>query len=222
MSLSIQFPRFMQRVDTKLLSIGTLWLFHISAIIGITAGFFDFFVPKTPLNLILALVLLIFNFKIYTGKKVFLILLFFSVGMLAEWIGVHNDFLFGSYAYGDNLGWKLDGVPYLIGLNWAILVFITGGIANTFKIDRWLKVFLGAFLMVFLDLMIEVVAPVFDFWTFKGGIAPVQNYIAWFAIASVLHFIFQRMRVTGDTKFSVHLYGCQLIFFAYFAVYYSL
>ncbi|WP_161555200.1 carotenoid biosynthesis protein [Dokdonia sinensis] len=212
----------MQKLDAKWLSIGTLWLFHISAIIGITAGYFEFFVTKTPLNLIIAIALLVLNYKINTLKTSLLLLTFFSAGMFVEWVGVHNDFLFGPYAYGDNLGWKLDGVPYLIGVNWAILVFITGAMANTFKINQWLKVFLGAFLMVFLDFMIEVAAPIFDFWAFDGGVAPLQNYIAWFAIASVLHFIFQRMCVKGDTFFSVHLYVCQLVFFTYFAVYYTL
>ncbi len=209
------------RIDVKRLSILILWVFHITAIIGITVGFFDFFIPKTPLNLLIALILLLLNFKINTTKTVVLLILFFCSGMLVEWVGVHNDILFGAYSYGANLGWKVDNVPLLIGVNWAILVFITGAIANRFAIKRWLKIIFGAFLMVVLDFMMEVSAPKFDFWTFEGGYAPVQNFITWFGVALLLHFIFQKTKVVGDAIFSGHLYACQFVFFAYFAAYYS-
>ncbi|MFT5168751.1 MAG: putative membrane protein, partial [Saprospiraceae bacterium] len=65
-------------------------------------------------------------------------------------------------------------------------------------------------------------APIFDFWRFENGIAPLKNYIAWFGIAILFHFIFQSLKLKGDTKLAYHLYAAQLIFFIYFYGFYSL
>ena len=44
--------------------------------------------------------------------------------------------------------------------------------------------------MILLDLLIEPIAPVLDFWVFDGGEAPLQNYIGWTAVALFLQIIF--------------------------------
>jgi putative membrane protein len=157
-----------------------------------------------------------------TAKKVLASIIFFGAGMIVELLGVQYGLLFGVYEYGANLGLKVGGVPILIGVNWAVLVLISGEISNNIQAPRWVKVLSGAALMVLLDFLMEAVAPGFDFWRFEGGEAPLSNYIAWFGIASVLHGIFQWMKIKGNFTFSLHLYLCQLIFFAFFYGYYSL
>jgi putative membrane protein len=208
-------------IDYQSIGINIIWLFHISAIIGISLGFFDFFIPKTALNLGIAFCLLLWIFPIDSIKKILATVLFFSVGMWVEYLGVNFGLLFGEYEYGANLGLKFKGVPWLIGVNWAMLVLITGAIANQFKIARFWKVMIGASLMILLDLPMETAAPIFDFWEFTGGVAPLQNYIAWFLIAAVLHAVFQGLKITGNFHFSLHLYLCQFVFFTYFYIYYS-
>ncbi len=206
--------------DLKILiSIGVLWLVHVSGMIGVSMGYTDFFLPKTPLNLSLAFMLLVWVFPINSLKHILLSFTFFAVGMLVEWIGVQYGFLFGEYYYGNNLGPKLDGVPWLIGVNWAVLVIITGAIANHLLKSKFKRILLGAGLMVVLDFFMEASAPVFDFWVFSEGIAPFQNYLAWFLIAAFLHFLFQEFKMNGSYLFSKHLYACQLIFFAWFYIY---
>jgi len=222
MNTVFQLKEFWHKIDTQVLTIQIIWLFHLTAILGVSIGFFDFFIPKTPLNLSLSFCLLIATFPIDSLKKILLTTLFFGVGMLVEWIGVHYDFLFGVYEYGENLGLKIDGVPVLIGIYWAVLVLITGEIANEFTISKIKKVLLGAFLMVLLDFLMEASAPIFDFWSFEGGVAPIRNYIAWFGIAVFLHGIFQWAKLKGDVRFCFNLYACQFIFFTYFYVYNSL
>jgi len=145
----------------------------------------------------------------------------FLVGFLAEYLGVNYGLLFGEYMYGENLGFKIKGVSLLIGINWAMLVLITGAIANVFKIPIFFKIIIGAGLMVLLDFPLEVVAPIFDYWTFSDNVAPTQNYVAWFVIAAFLHSLFQFFKIKGNVPFSVHLYICQLLFFSYFFMYYK-
>ncbi|MFT4761449.1 MAG: putative membrane protein [Paraglaciecola sp.] len=222
MNKVLHLKKYRLSLDIQETGIKLIWLFHLSAMVGISIGFFDFFIPKTFLNLSIAFLLLLWIFPINSIKKISATLLFFSVGMLVEYLGVNYGLLFGTYEYGANLGLKFKGVPWLIGVNWAILVLITGAIANRLKVNRFWKVIIGASLMILLDLPMEVAAPIFDFWEFAGGVAPLQNFIAWFLIAAVLHVVFQGLKITGNFKFSLHLYICQFIFFTYFYVFYSL
>ena len=199
-----------------------IYLFHLSAIIGISIGYENWFVSKTPMNLLLMFVLLIWIFPLDSTKKVLASMIFFISGMIVEWLGVNYGLLFGSYEYGASLGPKLGGVPILIGINWSILVLITGEISSKLQVSRWVRITVGAALMVLLDFFIELPAPIFDFWVFEGGTAPMSNYVAWFGIAWVLHFIFLQMKIRGHFRFSLHLYVCQFLFFAYFYAIYIL
>jgi len=198
------------------ISIFIVWLFHISAIIGITLGNQDWFVSKTPLNLLVQTALLLLCFPVNSLKKWLVFGGCFFVGMLVEATGVQNSFLFGSYYYGENLGLKMFDVPLLIGVNWAILVFITAAIAMRLSNHLLIKIIIGATLMVGLDFVMEGVAPIFDFWYFTNGHPPLRNFITWFLVAIFLHYIFQKFKLSGNFKFALHLYVAQLVFFSYF------
>ena len=196
-----------------------LWLFHISGILGISVGFKDWFANKTPLNLLIMFVALIVFFPLDSIKKWGLFLCFGVLGILAEYLGVTFGLFFGEYAYGNNFGPKIYGVPLLIGVNWALLTFICGAIANKMSDNVFLKSLLGTFMMLFLDLFMEKVAPIFDFWAFSGGYAPVDNYIAWGIISFIFHLVFHLFKTQGKFQISLHLYLVQLVFFSYFYVY---
>ncbi|MGB6151055.1 MAG: carotenoid biosynthesis protein [Pricia sp.] len=194
---------------------GIIWLFHISALIGITLGYVDWFIEKTPLNLCICLILFIWVYPIRTTKHLLAFLIFFSGGMLAEWIGVKYGLLFGTYEYGGNFGPKVDGVPYLIGAYWALLTFITASISEFIAKSVAVKIVIAATLMTFLDYFMEHSATRFDFWEFKGGLAPIENYITWFVLALLFQGILRYLKTSGNRFFALHLYAAQLIFFVY-------
>ncbi len=195
---------------------GIVWLFHISALIGITLGHLDWFMEKTPLNLGLCLILFLFVYPIRTMKQTTGFLIFFSGGMFAEWLGGKYGLLFGTYEYGNNFGPKLDGVPYLIGTYWALLTFATASIVDYISKSVIVKIVVAALLMTLLDFFMEHSAPRFDFWRFEGDLAPLQNYITWFVLALLFQGILRYLKTTGDRFFSLNLYLAQLIFFVYF------
>lgn len=194
------------------LAIGIIWLFHVCGILGILYGDSQWFVGATPLNLSLSFVLLMLtNRKV---PKVFLIaFIAFLVGMIAEAIGVNYGLIFGQYQYGDALGSKVAGVPWLIGVNWAILVICCGAIAEDLAGNFYTRTLLGIGLMLLLDVVIEPIAPILDFWEFTGSIAPAQNYLGWFAVALPLHMIYQALKINLKGAFTHHLYLLQIIFF---------
>ncbi|NER09117.1 putative membrane protein [Muriicola jejuensis] len=197
-------------------AIWVVWIFHISALIGISMGFETWFVSKTPINLLISSFLLFLVFPVDTAKKGILFAALWFFGMLAEWLGVSYGILFGSYSYGDNLGPKWNGVPFLIGINWALLSFITARIAQYISSNGIIQVIFAAFLMLVLDWFMEQSAPRFDFWEFDQGIVPLSNYVCWLGLALIFQLAIQRMKITGDLRFSAHLYAAQLVFFLFF------
>lgn len=203
-----------------LIAIGVLWLFHISGIIGISLGYQEWFASRTALNLLIMFLVLIFFYPLDSFKKWALFFLFGGLGIFAEYLGVTFGLFFGEYAYGDNFGPKIFEVPILIGVNWALLTFICGSIANQLSDNIFLKSLLGTFMMLFLDLFMEKIAPIFDFWEFSGGYAPIDNYIAWGSISFIFNLIFHFAKIKGQFLISLHLYLVQLVFFIYFYVYY--
>jgi len=149
----------------------------------------------------------------WSKKMLFLVVLCFATGMLAEILGVQYGFIFGEYSYGKALGIKFMNVPLMIGINWCILIFITGFIAQFFLNKLWSRALLGTALMLTLDLVMEPVAPVLDFWTFTTGLASFHNYFGWALVAFPLQLIFHKAKVKMEGPFPFHLYILQFLFF---------
>lgn len=194
------------------ISIFLIWLFHISGIVGIIYSDASWFVSATPINLLLSFILLLANTRL-NKRLVFLLLSCFTTGMAAEILGVRYGFIFGEYAYGAVLGVKFMEVPLLIGINWCILIFITGNIAQFFSDSFWVKTFVGVALMLALDMVIEPVAPVLDFWTFADGLASFHNYLGWALVALPLQMAFHKWKITIEGFYPFHLFILQFLFF---------
>ena len=138
----------------------------------------------------------------------------FFVGMLAEILGVQYGLIFGNYEYGNNLGLKLLGVPILIGFNWVVLTVICGSISEKiFNNSKVLAIIFGVVLMLILDLTLEPIAPVLDYWEFSGSKAPIQNYIGWGLTSLVTQYIYQYFYKNKEFIFSLNLFIAQFLFF---------
>ena len=200
------------KLNREITSIAIIWLFHVSGILGIIYGNSEWFISATPLILSVNFALLLINCN--SHKWFFhMVILGFLTGMITEILGVQRGWIFGDYKYGSALGYKILGVPILIGVNWALLTIITAAIAQQFYENLFMRIVIGVCLMIFLDLLIEPIAPVLDFWAFEGGNAPLQNYIGWTAVAIFLQSIFHYFRIEVKGWFPNQLYILQIIFF---------
>lgn len=210
---------FIPVTGTTKISVGIIWLFHFSGLMGILFVDRELFLETTPINLFITFALLFFN-QPEVDKSVMLAALFaFFVGMAVELLGVNYGLIFGQYVYGNNLGVKIGGVPLLIGVNWVMLTFITGAVgAVVFKKSKGKAAAFGALLMVLLDLVIEPVAPKFDYWEFADEIAPFSNYLGWFLVALPIQLVYQHKVKVKDRVFSIHLVLIQFLFFGIFAL----
>ena len=200
------------KLNREITSIAIIWLFHVSGILGIIYGNSEWFISATPLILLINFALLLINCN--SHKWFFhMVILGFLTGMITEILGVQRGWIFGDYKYGNALGYKILGVPMLIGVNWALLTIITAAIAQQFYENLFMRIVIGVCLMILLDLLIEPIAPVLDFWAFEGGNAPLQNYIGWTAVAIFLQSIFHYFRIEVKGWFPNQLYILQIIFF---------
>ena len=200
----------------KKISIGIIWLFHLSGLMGLLYIDKNLFASLTPLNLFISSTLLFVNQKSLKKKEIIIVFLIFSIGMIAEILGVNYGLIFGKYDYGDNLGLKLLDVPLLIGLNWVVLTFICGGISNHFVKNKYLSIVVGIILMLLIDITLEPIAPILDYWEFSGSVAPIQNYIGWAFTSLLTLSIYQFFHSDKEFTFSINLFLAQLLFFVGF------
>lgn len=210
---------FLPKTTTAKISVGLIWLFHFSGLLGILFINRELFLESTPVNLFITIVLLFVNLPDVNKGVLVAAVAAFVVGMSVELLGVNFGLIFGQYVYGDNLGVKVGGVPLLIGANWVMLTFITGAVgAVFFKKSKIIAAVVGALLMVLMDLVIEPVAPKFDYWEFANETAPLSNYIGWFLVAFPIQWIYQKFVIQKDTVFSFHLVLIQFLFFGIFSI----
>jgi bisanhydrobacterioruberin hydratase len=191
--------------------IGVIVILHLVGIAGIWSPYRADFVLLTPINLIVCLGLVLWNKKASWS----FIGLAYLLGFIVEVIGVNTGLLFGEYQYGQTLGLKVWETPLMIGVNWVMVTLTAGYVVNQFlqTTPEWLKIFLGSIFMVFLDFLIEPMAPKLDFWVWKDDIIPFQNYLAWWITSLVMMFLFFKIEKGTRNKVGVALFFVQVSFF---------
>jgi putative membrane protein len=202
----------MQTVENRF-----IWVVSIIYVVGI-AGFLipelnPLFLKLTPWNLIAAFVIAWIFHKKWELSHVLTILGLGVAGFFVEFIGVKTGVIFGSYSYGSTLGAKWQGTPYLIGLNWAALILYTSSIFAGAVKSNLGRSLLGAAIMTLYDFFMEPVAMKYDFWDWKDGIIPIQNYVAWFLIALVFHLILNAIAKPIRNRMAASLFYIQFGFF---------
>lgn len=203
------------KANKKNISIFIIWLVHISGLLGMVFYDLDFFAGYTSINLFLMSIILFANIKLNNKNQIFSLLLIFLIGMFSEFIGVNYGLIFGEYIYGNNLGFKLFGVPFLIGLNWVILTVICANIASILiKNNSIIQIIiLGTLLMLLMDFVMEPIAPKLDLWKFKNLVVPTSNYIGWLIISILTQTIYNIQFKEKEVKLSFNLYTAIFIFF---------
>ena len=73
--------------------------------------------------------------------------------------------------------------------------------------------------MMFLDLIMEISAPRFDYWQFENNNVPLKNYIAWFIIGSAAHYIYNQIPLKTNMKLSIHILVSITFFFFSFLIF---
>jgi putative membrane protein len=203
-------------ISPEHLSITVLSILYAVGIVGMVLPIHPDFALLTPLNLLISLgTVLLFHPKWNLNTYIFLAVSY-VIGFGSEVFGVQTGLLFGDYIYGRVLGPKIFGTPFMIGINWIMLVYCSGVLVNRFLSEKslLLRAIAGATVMVLLDIFIEPVAIKYDFWTWPGQSAPpLHNFIGWWIVAIIVHFIFQKLLAGTQNKVGIALLALQFIFF---------
>ena len=107
----------------------------------------------------------------------------------------------------------------MICINWALLTIITADLSRVIHKNIIVRSFLGGLLMMILDLIIEVSAPRFDFWQFENNLIPLKNYVDWFIIGSIAHYLYNQISLKTNTKLSIHIFVAVTFFFFTFLIF---
>ncbi len=134
-----------------------------------------------------------------------------------EAAGVATGAVFGSYVYGATLGVAVLGVPLVIGFNWLLVVL--GAVRIGEELERArpeaaaLVSLAAGLLTVVFDWFMEPVAMALDYWRWEGGRIPLQNYAAWFFVATAAAMAYRRAGIRSGSRLPAVHFVVQLAFF---------
>lgn len=164
-----------------------LIILHAVGVLGFSIeSWKPLFETLTPLNLLITNILLGLFHRPWTRRFAIWAFLCFAAGFLVEAAGVQTGLIFGTYEYSHVFGPHLLDTPLLIGLNWLMLVYVSGVLFEKVSGKPFVVAALGASLMTAMDLIMEPVAIKLNFWNWFGQEPPLQNFVAWWMIAFVL------------------------------------
>lgn len=175
-----------------------------------------------PFAIILSFVILLAYSEKKPGFRTYLFVVITALaGYFIEVAGVNTGEIFGRYSYGRTLGPKIFNTPPLIGINWALLVFATASVTKKLNIPPLPQIIIASLLMVLYDFFMEMSAPTLGMWYWENDVIPFRNYLAWFAIAFVLHSGLKLFRADTAFKTAPAVLICQILFFVVLAIYFN-
>jgi putative membrane protein len=202
----------------QFLALAVLLILYTVGMVGTLAYGTDI-LSLTPVNLLVTAFITGLFHRQVDGRFVAYISIVFVAGFIIEAVGVATGSIFGWYFYGNNMGVKLFDTPIVIGLNWLVLSYCSSvwisNLANRLGSLNTAagKALLATLVMVSIDVLIEQVAPLCDFWYWKNQVVPLQNYTAWFAFSFAFNYLFQRLEIDIQNPLAKWLLALQVVFF---------
>lgn len=206
-----------------------IWIYVVGLIGMVIPYTRQFFMVITPINLLVVTGLLFYNHRRWDVKTIMAMVLVAVISFFIEAWGVNSGAIFGEYSYGSTLGPSLFGTPYIIGLNWVLLVYlcysigsglidrVTGSSSSPHSALKGGKMLLvaltGALFMVAYDIVLEPAAIRLDMWEWAAVSVPLQNYVAWFLLSFAFILFFAISGVNPKNRTALPLFLTQLIFF---------
>ena len=206
--------------ELLIFSVFFVWLINISGFFGVLSDQKDFFLSTSPFAILISFILLVLNHNYRQKGFATALISIITIGFLVEFLGVNYDLFFGSYEYGNNLGYKIGGVPIIMSINWLVLIFLTGSFTEKIIPNSLpLKVIFASLLMVFLDVLLEICAPKLDYWKFNDEVVPMSNYNSWFIISAICLYIYFRLIKDKEYALSTNILVIHLAFFGLLSVF---
>lgn len=167
--------------------IALLAILHLVGVLGLSiTRTRDIFLLLCPIQLLITVIGLIILHDKENGRIWLFLIPAGIMGWAIEVAGVATGLIFGHYRYGPPLGPALLGVPVMIGVNWAVLVYCVSSLAAPLPYPAWVRCLAAGLLLTLFDFLMEPAATQLGFWTWQDAHIPMQNYLAWFATGTLL------------------------------------
>jgi putative membrane protein len=202
-------------IKVNKIAVAVIIVFHLVGLLGfLIPALTPYFLKLVPFHLLLMFAVIIFAYNADVKRLLLFVSGVFLCGFLVEVLGVHTGKIFGSYYYGDTLGYKIAAVPLLMGVNWVILIFSIGQMMKALKIrNSILASAIGAAILVGFDFFLEPVAMKFNYWQWDWHEIPVQNYIAWYIVSVILLKLYYALGLKQQKYIGSAMFLSQLVFF---------
>jgi len=199
----------------KKTAVAVIVIFHLVGLLGfLIPSAQPYFIRLVPFHLLLMFVVIVLSYNADVKRLLLFVSGVFLCGFLVEVLGVHTGKIFGSYYYGNTLGYKIAAVPLLMGINWVILIFSVGQMMKSFKVrNSTLASLLGSFCLIIFDFFLEPVAMKFNYWQWDWHKIPVQNYVAWFIVSVILLKFYYALGLKQQKYVGTVMFISQLLFF---------
>ncbi|WP_231915269.1 carotenoid biosynthesis protein [Lewinella sp. 4G2] len=141
-----------------------------------------------------------------------------------EAVGVATGAIFGEYTYGPTMWAQWLGVPFVIALNWCALTLACNEVAirlvgvprrqeRSFLVRSVFAALIAGILTALYDVVIEPVAIELDYWSWAAVEIPLQNYLAWAAIAFAISLPLHLLGIRFRSPLLLVYFFAQLFFF---------
>ena len=198
-------------------------LLHAVGVTGILAGYGQYFLDFTAVNLLVNGVL---AFWADWEERHWTWVAAFGGGIAVEIIGVQTGYLFGNYSYGTVLGPMVAGVPLILGALWWISLmgcgWWTDRLMNRLQWGaetaggKLVRALIAATLMTAFDGLIEPVAIQAGWWAWEGVHVPWFNYTSWWGISFVFYLLPRQRRENIGTGLLVAIFVFFFVFLNWF------
>lgn len=130
-----------------------------------------------------------------------------------EALGVATGDIFGEYTYGATMRVQWLGVPFVIALNWTILIIASNDLAVRVVGHPVMTSFVTSGFIALYDFFIEPVAIHLDYWTWAAPEIPLRNYFAWSTVAFLFSLPLNYLKIRFQSPLLPIYLVIQLLFF---------
>ena len=159
---------------------------------------------------------LVFGYAVIRDKDlkiVYWILIAIAIIFLVHWIGLINGNIFGDFRFGPLFKIKVAGIPLVLMINWAGLIF--AAITLVIRLGGY------AFMAVFSSVLMVFFIFIFEPLALKSGISlrpdsliSLNLYITWFILSYILALLYKVFNLFLTDSLTRSHFIIQLLFFS--------
>ena len=194
------------------------WFLVATFLLGLIGHSFEvsrsLMISLTPLVLLVSSLVVCYPVMLNADKTTIMwCIITFVLTFFAEVVGVQSGLIFGSYAYGEVLGFKILDVPLIIGINWMLIMLGSISLAQYLTKNIYLTALLAGLFSVIFDIILEPVAISLGYWQWSSISPPFTNYYSWFVIVFLLTILYVKLKVYVGSPLPRFYLFVQTVFF---------